>query len=472
MLINCANCGLEYNIPNNAITDKPRKMRCATCKTVFTIAYREQDVPEGYEVIATHASAESSGLVYLKQLPNYEIIIDSQRPGARPEETVVGHYQPIVPVRRDPEEEKDTDPPPPPVEYPEDLPREASHPGGPSAWAEPSQPDLERPGQLDASTSDIHTRETAASGDGDITDVSLQDPDHQPSDGTPTGTQQQDPAPASSSVHEPPGTTERGVSPETAIDWESEQQPAGTTNAPIPQDPPPETDLAPSVTYQAPGFTDGNSTVPDIYANSAWETEAPLELESYAIQPLPSKRQLLGKLAFGIIVFSVLFFVFVAYRNNWSLSTSKLRSQIGIAFSGGRHENLPPEVKGLEVVVQDRRILPRNDQTPVLVVYGKVFNNSPVARTNVMLRGRLIDKKGKTRSQLRFPCNRVLTDAKIQRDKKGSITRYYKKNDSVLNCIIGGESNREFQLLVEDLPVDFNDSYEVLVEAISARYPG
>jgi predicted Zn finger-like uncharacterized protein len=49
MIVKCPQCTIGYSIPENLITDKPRKMRCSRCKNVFTLMRRQDRAPAGYE---------------------------------------------------------------------------------------------------------------------------------------------------------------------------------------------------------------------------------------------------------------------------------------------------------------------------------------------------------------------------------------------------------------------------------------
>ncbi|NLN63514.1 MAG: hypothetical protein GX146_11640 [Myxococcales bacterium] len=48
MIIKCPNCETGYNIPDEVVGDKPRRMRCTKCKTMFTVARHSAQPPVGY----------------------------------------------------------------------------------------------------------------------------------------------------------------------------------------------------------------------------------------------------------------------------------------------------------------------------------------------------------------------------------------------------------------------------------------
>jgi predicted Zn finger-like uncharacterized protein len=49
MIVKCPECATGYSIPENLVTDKPKKMRCSRCKHVFTLVRRAETAPSGYE---------------------------------------------------------------------------------------------------------------------------------------------------------------------------------------------------------------------------------------------------------------------------------------------------------------------------------------------------------------------------------------------------------------------------------------
>ena len=72
MIVKCPQCSTGYNIPDNVLTDKPRKMRCAKCKNLFTVA-RRSDIPhDGY--------TEFTGS---QQLPNEFTFLKANEPAKK-----------------------------------------------------------------------------------------------------------------------------------------------------------------------------------------------------------------------------------------------------------------------------------------------------------------------------------------------------------------------------------------------------
>jgi predicted Zn finger-like uncharacterized protein len=217
------------------------------------------------------------------------------------------------------------------------------------------------------------------------------------------------------------------------------------------------------------------SAVGDIYGGSAsaWEMEAPLELAGYALgmEETASGGQFIGKLMTVIIVLIVAFFVFVAFRNGWSISIPDLRDQIAFAFSGAELEEFPDEVDDLEATIADRRIVIARDKTPYLVVTGEVVNNSPVLKANVILRGRLLDPAGDIRGEVRAPCGKVAEDSVIEALEAGSAPGLYRQGGELYNCQLSGSGSTVFQIIFDDMPADYDGSFQVEIRPVAAVVP-
>lgn len=243
-----------------------------------------------------------------------------------------------------------------------------------------------------------------------------------------------------------------------------------------PQQPqPPAAEPAPQPPEQpAPPRPSAPSAVEDIYGGtaSAWEMEAPLELGGYAIEEeTPSGGQSAGKFFTVLIILVVLFFTFVAYRNGWSISIPDLGDQIAFAFSGQELESLPEEVENIDTTIADRKMLMGKEDAAFLVVSGEVVNGNPMPRTNIMIRGQLIDGAGDVRSEVRAPCGKVIDDPVLEATKKGDVAGHYRQSGSLYNCILSANGSTVFQLVFEDLPADYDSSFAVKARAIGAVVP-
>ncbi len=408
MFIKCPRCAVGYSIPDSTVLDKPRKMRCLRCNTIFAVLRRSCAIPSGYKEFQGNPSALPSEFTFLTPVKTIEpkLVIEPEQTKPRFDETKLGYSQTDhTQASNDPEPKKDT--------FSPDN-RQAT----PKTDAAPAKAIVE----------DIPL-EPQPKTDNLIKEV-FDDTKKEP---TPSGA---------------PGDTPKNTEGDGEL-----------TSVPLPEIP-----------LQLTNENQG-SAVPDIYSASAWETEVPLDLTHFAVSDTQAHGQIMGKVVTLLIVAFSLFLVFVAYRNAWSLSLSDIHNQVGFAFSGEEMEELPDAVEGLETTLEDRRLILRKNKRPLLVVTGKVFNNTLTTRTHIVLRGRLVDDRGKIRLQTRIPCNKLIKDTKIKRARKGSIKKYYRTKGKLHNCSIKGEQNGVYQLIFENLPRDFDETFNVKIKPFSARYP-
>jgi len=228
-----------------------------------------------------------------------------------------------------------------------------------------------------------------------------------------------------------------------------------STSAPVPAPEPPASARAP---------------VPDA-ARHSWEEESPLELSSYALPQEPQSRgaQVFGKLVFVAIVVGIVFFVYVGYRNGWSLSLSELGNQISFAFSGKQYEEITDEARDLVVTASARKLVPAEGGAQYLIVSGEVTNRSFTGLSHIVLSGRIKNPMGETLSELRAPCGKVLDEDTIARTKKGAMSGHYLEHNGLYNCVISYKGSAPFQVVFEDVPADYEPSFEVDVKAVSAQ---
>ena len=58
----------------------------------------------------------------------------------------------------------------------------------------------------------------------------------------------------------------------------------------------------------------------------------------------------------------------------------------------------------------------------------------------------------------------------MKKIRKGAIARHYRKKGKLYNCTIKGESNTVFELIFEDVPHDYNESFKIEVKPVFAKY--
>jgi predicted Zn finger-like uncharacterized protein len=360
MIIKCPQCSTGYNVPDEAITGKPRKMRCSRCSHVFTLHRRAEVAPAGYE--------EFTGR---QNLPvEFAFLREAQAPTETPAAS------------------------PPP------SPPGPSHEG-------------------------LYQR--LIEQDGDACETIPLDP----------------PMVSGPTVPEDPAVPA------------SEPRPA------------------PAPAVPAPGPRPVAASVSEIYggSRSAWEMEAPLELGGFAIPDEiagATGSQTAGKIVVVGLVLVVVFFLFVAFRNGWSLSLEELPDQIGFAFSGAELDSIPDAARDIELQVSERHLVPADSGGNYLVVTGTVFNSAIYSRREVIIRGRLVDSTGEIRGETRAPCGKVLGDETIRVTAPSAIEGHYRQDGVFHNCRIKADDTGVFQLIFADVPADYGSTFSVEVKAVAA----
>jgi predicted Zn finger-like uncharacterized protein len=69
MVVKCPACSTSYNIPEDKLGDKPRKMRCSKCRAVFALARRSAATPAGYEEFTGQQSSLPAEFAFLREAP-------------------------------------------------------------------------------------------------------------------------------------------------------------------------------------------------------------------------------------------------------------------------------------------------------------------------------------------------------------------------------------------------------------------
>ncbi|MCP4198058.1 MAG: hypothetical protein GY762_12995 [Proteobacteria bacterium] len=200
-----------------------------------------------------------------------------------------------------------------------------------------------------------------------------------------------------------------------------------------------------------------------------WEEEDPFDLTGFHVEQQNERSKKIGKAITIVIAVVALFFVFVAYRNSWSLSMPKLGKQIGFAFSAGEREYIPEEARGLEAFVDSRQTILGPEKRAFLAIVGGVINNDVATRSHILLRGRLYDASGDLRKEAKAPCGHTLTEKKIKATAGGKMEEHYQKGGKLINCAIKSNSSGAFQIVFDDLPSDYDSSFKTEVRAIYAE---
>jgi hypothetical protein len=181
----------------------------------------------------------------------------------------------------------------------------------------------------------------------------------------------------------------------------------------------------------------------------------PLELSGYTIPMETQSRgaQAFGKFLFVIIVLGVVFFGFVLFRNDWSLSIADLGTQITYAFSGQKLEKIPEEARGVDVVISARKLVTASSGEKYLIVTGEVFNRGFTGLSRIVLRGRLMTGAQETTAEVRAPCGRTIDEETIKMTPKGAMGGHFRTKEGALyNCVISADGSTPFQLVFDDVP--------------------
>jgi predicted Zn finger-like uncharacterized protein len=202
---------------------------------------------------------------------------------------------------------------------------------------------------------------------------------------------------------------------------------------------------------------------------SAWTGKTTLDLGGFEAKgQMPIRRFFFLCLVTGFAIV-VLFFLFVAGRNDWVLSFPNLSDQIVVAFWGEAAKPPPEAAVKLEVKVEEGHRVILQDDDSVLVVTGEIVNPSEEIRSNVVLNGRIVGSDGKARYETSAPCGKVFKNAKIKKTKRGEFDKLYSRKGKVYDCRVKSKSKRKYMLIFDNIPPDYSEKYKVEVRVVQAR---
>ena len=188
---------------------------------------------------------------------------------------------------------------------------------------------------------------------------------------------------------------------------------------------------------------------------------------SPASKELGSVRAFIMRSLVAALVLGVAFFAFVAWRNDWILSLRDLPEQIEIAVFGRDTEQQPGDLDGIKVELGEGYKLIARDKRTIMVVNGRVVNETSGEKTDVLLRGSIIGSDGDVLFEMKAPCGRVRTDAKLKRTPKGRIEKYYKKRGQYRSCNLESGSTKPYQIVFDSVPSDLGEPFKVRVTVAS-----
>ncbi len=202
----------------------------------------------------------------------------------------------------------------------------------------------------------------------------------------------------------------------------------------------------------------------------SWQEQKPSKLLSSTIGQITAFTRVAGKIAMTVILVGVIAMVFVAYRNNWSLSSEGFPEQFAVAFSGQRPNKLPPAARQIEVTIDDRQTMFSRDGQMLVVVHGEVYNDGLTSRKEIVLRGRLVDARGNVYAETIAPCGKTESYENIISTEKDILSKRYQERSKLYNCQIKPHSIGRYQLIFDVVPNPAIET-DVDVSVVSAKYP-
>jgi predicted Zn finger-like uncharacterized protein len=201
-----------------------------------------------------------------------------------------------------------------------------------------------------------------------------------------------------------------------------------------------------------------------------WQEKKPDKLLSCTIGQITTLTRRAGKVAIAVVLLSVMLLVYVAYRNNWTLSSEGFPDQLDMALTGERPVKLPPAARKIEVTVDDRQTMLTKDGQMLVVVHGEVYNDGLTSQKGIMLRGRLVDPYGKVYAETVAPCGKLESYDAIMSTEKDVISERYRERSEYYNCQIKPNAIGRYQLIFDVVPNPTIPT-DVDVRVVSTQYP-
>ena len=200
----------------------------------------------------------------------------------------------------------------------------------------------------------------------------------------------------------------------------------------------------------------------------AWELEDPFDLEQFAIEESSPLAKRMGQLFVFIFFVVIILGVFVAWRNNWSLSLGKLPEQVSHAFS--QEQNAPGMelLRGMDATVTSVYLVEPDEGGKFLVVEGMLMSDAEGPRKGIWLKVLINNSvsaliKEKASPLLKPPVGTPLRNA--------SSSELSRMADSVIpvNKVLdrGGETN--FAVVVHPVPVGYDSGSKIEVTVLRAE---
>jgi hypothetical protein len=218
----------------------------------------------------------------------------------------------------------------------------------------------------------------------------------------------------------------------------------------------------------ATDVTTGNGPV--VSETFSWEKDNTLDLSDYEIGVFRRAAFIKSMVWGSVAVVFIGFVLFVAYRNDWSISINQLNRDIKRAFSMQTKEDISRDL------VQQMTITPGKGYTlkvargaTVGVISGEIQNNTTSDVSHVLLEGRIVDSAENTVGTVIVPCGVKPTDQRLRKARAARIPNMYLKKGVVRNCSIRSGYSKPFKVIFHEMPRNSASTFTFRVVPHSAE---
>ncbi len=218
----------------------------------------------------------------------------------------------------------------------------------------------------------------------------------------------------------------------------------------------------------ATDVTTGNGPV--VSETSSWETDNTLDLSDYEIGAFKRAAFIKSMVWGSVAVVFIGFVLFVAYRNDWSISINQLNRDIKRAFSMQTKEDISRDL------VQQMTITPGKGYTlkvargaTVGVISGEIQNNTTSDVSHVLLEGRIVDSAENIVGTVIVPCGVKPADQRLRKVRAARIPNIYLKKGVVRNCSIRSGYSKSFKVIFHQMPRNSASTFTFRVVPHSAE---
>ena len=80
----------------------------------------------------------------------------------------------------------------------------------------------------------------------------------------------------------------------------------------------------------------------------------------------------------------------------------------------------------------------------------------------------LYDSAGDLRAEARMPCGRAVDDKALKATPKGTVAGHFSPGGTLYNCQLSPDGSTLFQVIFENVPADYDATFEVKVMVVAA----